>query len=135
MRRFRLTSLVPTENQVQGAFFEWVRGYGVREYPELKWCHHIPNGGFRDPVTAAILKKQGVKPGILDTCLPVARNGYHGLYIEFKRPKEPLSDEQKEFSEFLTKQGYAAHCVDDWQKAIVIVREYLGDAKWNTERT
>jgi len=125
VRRFRLTSLVPTESQVQSSFFQWARGYGVREYPELRWLHAIPNGGVRDPVTAAILKREGVTPGILDTFLPVARRGYHGLYIEMKKPGEKMSPAQIEFSAFLVEQGYAAHVADDFQKAINIVREYL----------
>lgn len=125
MRRFRLTSPVPTESQVQGAFFQWARNYGVLEFPELEWLYHIPNGGARDKVTAAILKRQGVKRGIWDTNLPVARKGFHGLWIEIKKPGEKLSQDQEEFGEFVVSEGYAAHVVDDWQVAINIVRDYL----------
>lgn len=124
-KTYRLTMPVPTENQVQGAFFKWARNYGVREFPELKWLHHIPNGGARDAITGAILKRQGVTPGILDTCLPVARKGFHGLYIEIKKPGQTMTPEQIEFTVFLIEQGYAAHCVDNWQRAIDLVREYL----------
>ena len=126
MRRFRLTSLVPTESQVQGAFFQWCRGYGVREHPELKWIFAIPNGGARDPITGANLKREGVKRGVLDICLPVARCGYHGLFMEMKKPGEKMTPEQQEFSIFLKEQGYSTHVVNDFQVAIKIVREYLG---------
>ena len=125
MRPYRLTSWVPSEHQVQCAFFEWARDYGVRTYPELRWLHAIPNGGARDQITGKQLKLEGVTRGILDVCLPVARNGKHGMYLEFKKPGEKMSPEQKEFSAFLIEQGYAAHCVDDFQNAIKIVREYL----------
>ena len=30
-------------------------------YPELKLLHHCPNGGKRDRVSAAVLKRQGVR--------------------------------------------------------------------------
>ena len=33
-------------------------------YPELKLLHHCPNGGKRDRVSAAVLKRQGVKAGV-----------------------------------------------------------------------
>ena len=54
-------------------------------YPEVVLLFHIPNGGRRDTAEAANLKKQGVKPGVPDLFLPVARGGYHGLFIEMKR--------------------------------------------------
>mgnify|MGYP004433785991 CR=1 FL=1 len=38
----------------------------------------------RDARTAANLKRQGVKAGVPDLHLPVARGGYNGLYIELK---------------------------------------------------
>lgn len=41
----------------------------------------------RDKATAVALKRQGVKAGVPDICLPVARNGYHGLHIELKAGK------------------------------------------------
>ena len=74
-----------TEAQHQAAVFKWSQLPDVRQrYPELKLLHHIPNGGRRDPVEAKHLKQQGVKSGVPDLCLPVARRDYHGLYIEMK---------------------------------------------------
>ena len=52
------------------------------KYPELKLLYHVPNGGSRNTLEAANLKRQGVKAGVPDLCLPVARQGHHGLYIE-----------------------------------------------------
>ena len=42
-------------------------------YPELKLLHHCPNGGKRDRVSAAVLKRQGVKAGVPDLHLPVPK--------------------------------------------------------------
>ena len=50
----------------------------------MKLLHHIPNGGNRDVVEARHLKQQGVKKGVPDLHLPVARGSYHSLYIEMK---------------------------------------------------
>lgn len=43
--------------------------------PELKLLYHVPNGGKRDKRTATALRRQGVKAGVPDLCLPVARGG------------------------------------------------------------
>src|SRR5574343_479576 len=56
--------------------------------PELKWLHHIPNGGSRgndvrsQQIRGAQLKAQGVKSGVSDVFLPVKRGQFSGLYIE-----------------------------------------------------
>ena len=74
-----------TEAQHQSALIKWSQLPQIRaRYPELKLLHHIPNGGRRDPIEAKHLKAQGVKPGVPDLCLPVARGNFHGLYIEMK---------------------------------------------------
>lgn len=58
----------------------------VVDYCDLKGipCYHIPNGGLRSKREAARMKGQGVRPGVPDLCIPVARRGYHSLYIEMK---------------------------------------------------
>lgn len=71
------------ESVEQTNLFRWA-AYEQGKYPELKLMYHIPNGGSRNRLEAANLKKQGVKSGVPDICLPVARGAYHGLYIEMK---------------------------------------------------
>ena len=74
-----------TEAQHQALLIKWTQLPSIREqYPELKLLHHIPNGGKRDSIEAKHLKIQGVKSGVPDLCLPVARKNYHALYIELK---------------------------------------------------
>ena len=34
--------------------------WNERQYPELKWLHHIPNGGSRNKAEAVKLKQMGV---------------------------------------------------------------------------
>ena len=81
MRNFRLSD----ESGHQEAIIEWC-AWNMQQYPELELLYHVPNGGKRDKATAAVLKRQGVKAGVPDLVLPVARCGYHGLYIELKAP-------------------------------------------------
>lgn len=99
--------------------------------PELKWLHHIPNGGARgdDAKTRAIrgnaLKAEGVRTGVSDLCLPVKRGDCSGLYIEMKKPGGKESAEQKEFGKFVRSQGFAYVCCDCWQHAVDIIEQYL----------
>ena len=54
----------------------------------LSWFHAIPNGGSRGDgtkrgamISGANMKAEGVKTGVSDLHLPVARLGYRSLYI------------------------------------------------------
>lgn len=110
-----------TEGSEQAAVFEWA-GWQMGKYPELKLMYHVPNEGKRSAVTGARLKREGMKKGVADICLPVPRGEYHGLYIELKANDGRASKEQLEFLEGVTEQGYFG-CVcfgaEDAQKAIL----------------
>lgn len=115
-----------TEAQHQTMVFRWSQLPAVRQrYPELKLLHHIPNGGKRDPVEAKHLKQQGVKSGVPDLCLPVARNGYHGLYIEMKTEVGRVSDNQRWWLRELTEQQYLAVVCYGWKEAVECLTDYL----------
>ena len=86
---------------------------------------NIPNGGKRDKRTAVALKRQGVKAGVPDICLPVARNGYHGLYIELKAGKNKATKNQEKWQVFLNDQGYYAVICYGWHEAAKVIEEYL----------
>ena len=78
-------------------------------YPDLKRIYAIPNGGNRNIVTAKNLKDEGVRSGVPDLCLPVARGGFFGWYGELKRVRSGrLSKEQSEELFALTRDGYWA---------------------------
>lgn len=114
-----------TEHAHQVALFMWI-ATTIPKYPEARWIYAIPNGGKRDPITANRLKSEGVKSGVSDICLPFAKQGYHGFYIEMKKPKGKESPEQKEFGAFLTQQGYLYTMCDSWDKARDAIQWYLG---------
>jgi len=113
------------EHQQQAAFIKWCR-LKAQAVPELRWIHAIPNGGHRDIRVASKLKAEGVTPGIYDIFFPVPRNGYHGLYLEFKAGKNKLTEHQKVFEAHCKEFNYAAHTVYNWLAAAKIVVEYLG---------
>lgn len=66
------SKLLPTESEEQVTLFSWAR-MKEEKYPELRLLYHIPNGGSRNQIEAKHLKAQGVKSGVPDLCLPVAR--------------------------------------------------------------
>ena len=112
------------EANEQATLFQWA-AFNEGKYPELALLYHIPNGGSRNKIEAYNLKRQGVKAGVPDLCLPVARGKYHGLYIELKHGKNKLSDNQKIWLKRLQNQGYCAECCYGWQAAANLIEEYL----------
>ncbi len=116
----------PHESVEQTMIFQWARMIGNR-HPEVNLMYAVPNGGSRNRIEAANLKKQGVKAGVPDICLPVARQEFHGLYIELKRKKgSGTSTEQKEWIEQLEQQGYKAVICFGFDDAKQVLEEYLG---------
>lgn len=116
---------VPTEHQEQCTLFEWA-AWQEGIWPELRLLHAIPNGGKRDIRTAAMLKAEGVKPGVPDIFLPVSRGGKHGLYIELKRRKGGvISKAQEAWIRALTAQGYECCVCHGWDAAREAILEYL----------
>ncbi len=119
----------PSEEQEQTAVFEWAM-LMRNQYPELDLLYHVPNGGYRHPATAARMKAQGVKPGVPDLCLPVARGGWHGLYVEMKRKKDGrVSDAQKAWIEALGAQMYRAVVAHGCEEACDIIYKYLTETE------
>lgn len=112
---------VPTEHAEQVALFAW-----AEHLPELKLMHAIPNGGKRDIRTAAMLKAEGVKPGVPDIFLPIPRGGKHGLYIELKRRKYGrVTPEQAAWIDALCRQGYQCAVCHGWEAARDEIIEYM----------
>jgi len=116
---------VPTESAEQQALFRWA-AWQRGAYPELDLLYHVPNGGSRKKAEAGRFKAEGVKAGVPDVCLPVARGGFHGLYVELKRlEKSKTSDDQKDWIVRLTEQGYYAVICKGWENASKAILEYL----------
>jgi hypothetical protein len=116
---------VPTEAEEQITLFSWAEIQSGK-YPELNLLYHVPNGGSRHKAEAGRLRAEGVKAGVPDLCLPVARGEYHGLYIELKRQRGgKASSFQTEWLSALSAQGYKAALCCGWQQAAEVIIEYL----------
>lgn len=123
-------SLYPSEGQEQATLFSWA-AMKSGKYPELRLLFHIPNGGSRGKVEAARFKAEGVKAGVPDLFLPVARGLWHGLFIELKRQKGGrVSEAQRRWIADLERQGYRAEVACGWREAAEIIEIYLqGEAR------
>ena len=101
-------------------------GIVAAEWPEVRLMFAIPNGGARHPAVAGKLKAEGVKAGVPDLLLPVARGGYHGLFIEMKARKGGrASPEQKEWLAELTLKGYMCEICHGAEEAFATIMMYL----------
>lgn len=114
-----------SESVTQICLFRWA-GYMQGQYPELKLMYHIPNEGKRSRSTGARMKREGLKPGVPDICLPVPRGGFHGLYVEMKVGRNKTTDNQDFWLEALEKQGYSTAVCYGWEAASKVILKYLG---------
>jgi hypothetical protein len=123
---FRVKAPCASEHREQVALMQWVE-WMLPRWPELWGLFAIPNGGDRDDIVAAKLKAEGVKKGVPDLMLPVARGNYHGLFLEMKRQEGGrVRPEQKEWREFLLAQGYQAVICRGLGEAMRAITDYLG---------
>jgi hypothetical protein len=112
-----------SEDTEQIAVVYWAI-YNTAQYPELKWLHHVPNGGRRNKQEAVKLKQMGVKAGVSDLCLPYPKGKYCGLYIEMKYGQGRHQESQKEFLKDMAEAGhYVATCYTA-EDAIQVLTEY-----------
>lgn len=121
--------VTPHESVEQECVFRWA-AMNQNRFPDLEWMFHIPNGGTRNATEAECLRRQGVKAGIADICLPVARGGYHALYIELKRIKgSRKTKDQEDFINAMNARGNLATFAYGWQQAVEIITDYLNYPK------
>lgn len=107
-----------SEAQEQAAVIEYC---DILDIP----VYHVPNGGKRNAREAANLKRQGVKAGVPDLCIPVARGGFHGLYIEMKTLKGKPTDKQLKWLGLLRDEGYAAYIARGARAAEELIDHYM----------
>lgn len=122
----RMQNRKRSEATEQERLISWA-SWQQNRFPELKLLFHIPNGGSRNTLEAANLKRQGVKAGVPDLFLPVAKGTYHGLFIEMKWGKNTVTDKQDEWLHDLTVQGYKAAVCYGADEAIEIITNYLAN--------
>jgi len=113
-----------SESNHQITFIQWCKRNTI-QYPELDLIFWIRNES-RSKKVRIMGKLMGIKPGIPDLLLPVARRTFHGLFIEMKKSKkEKLNPDQIKMKNKLSAQGYAVTRADNSEEAIDIIKSYL----------
>lgn len=114
------------EGQEQAELVAWFE----QAHPDIgSLLIHIPNGGSRkNAYEGWRLKQQGVRAGVSDLFLAVARGAYHGLWIEFKASAPytaALSKEQARWIARMREQGYCAYACIGLAQAARVINAYL----------
>ena len=123
-----------SEAQHQAAVIKWSQEPSIRsQWPELALLFHIKNETIADAKQIAIDKRQGVKKGVPDLCLPIPRGRFHSLYIELKTESGRLSEEQRWWGECLTAQGNFWECCHGWESAVSVLEWYLSLSEGNKD--
>lgn len=112
-----------SEDTEQINVVQWAE-WNVKRYPELKWLHHVPNGGSRNKQEAVKLKQMGVKTGVSDLCLPYPKGIYCGLYIEMKYGNGTRQPTQKEFLSDMAAAGHFVVTCYSAEEAVKVIEEY-----------
>ena len=115
-----------SEHQQQATVIAWARSRETAR-PELALLFAVPNAGKRSVRLAAYMKAEGLKAGVPDLWLPVARRGYHGLVIEMKWGDNQATPEQEQWLEALEQQGYLAVVCRSAGEAIELLEWYIDD--------
>lgn len=72
------------------------------------------------------MKAEGLKAGVPDLVLPVARFPYHGLFLEMKAPGKYPSSEQKWWRDALQARAYRWQLCRSGTAGITTICAYLG---------
>lgn len=126
---------VSPEHLLQVQLIERVRLELVPRWPVLAgegWpdsgalrLYAVPNGGLRTVQEGVRLKMEGVQKGVPDLVLPIARGGFHGLYLELKAAGGRTSREQDGWLAFLDDQGYRVAVAWTVERAFDILVDYM----------
>jgi hypothetical protein len=112
------------EHQNQYALISWWaikhKSYGLPEFALFA----VPNGGARNAVTGAILKREGVRKGVCDLILLKPNKDHAGLLIEMKASKGVVSKDQQAFIDYANYDYKAVICYS-WTEASDLIHNYL----------
>ena len=111
------------EDALQAAVVKWFR-YQYPEFAGNLWS--CPNGGARNKITAALMKRTGQLAGVADLHLAIVRPTAPALFIELKVGKNKVSDAQRDFLARMKAQGYATAVAYDFNAARAAIVNHIG---------
>ena len=111
------------EDALQAAVVKWFR-YQYPEFAGNLWS--CPNGGARNKITAALMKRTGQLAGVADLHLAIVRPNAPALFLELKVGKNKVSDAQRDFLTRMQAQGYATAVAYDFNAARAAIVHHIG---------
>lgn len=98
----------------------------------IQWCKQFEWGQFLFHIPNERQQRMmalGVRPGVPDLMLPIPMQGYHGLFIELKKPGGKVSEYQKKWNAALNEAGYLAVYCYGWEDAADVLVRYMGGSR------
>ncbi len=124
------------ESDEQIALFRFLCSVPYRGLTLRQYVYAVPNAGTRAgprAIRQAMRRvAEGLTKGVPDIECPVASQGFTGLHIEMKRPKDDggkpsdVKPEQKEWIARLRELGRRVEVAYGWKEAYDILMNYLG---------
>lgn len=110
-----------TEHQLQTLVIEECDRRALAN-PAYALLYAIPNGQYRPGQRM----EAGVKAGIPDLHLPIARHSRHSLYIELKISPRQQTPDQLKWQRRLRVEGHMCECIwDDVEKVMSLLEWYI----------
>ena len=111
------------EAGLQSSCIEWFN----LQFPKMKLLlFAVPNGGRRNKIEAANLKRQGVRAGVADLILLFPKGGHGSLCIEMKYKKGTQQDSQKDWQRVEDAAGNKYVVCRSLNEFMKEVKNYLG---------
>jgi hypothetical protein len=117
--------MISSEHNEQVALVNWAQFHPIAKHYMIA----IPNGGLRNVIVAAKLKKEGVRAGVSDLFMAYPCHGKSGLWIEMKSSKKGrLSESQKQWMSIMEGVGYSCSVCYGFEQAVEAINLYLKGA-------
>jgi len=108
------------ENWHQRQLIQWCRQFSWGQF-----LFHIPNETTGGQGWITRNRQMGCRKGVPDLMLPVPMHGFHGLFIEMKKPGGRMDEMQKRWLKVLEQFGYKAICCKGWEEAKDALQGYM----------
>ena len=110
------------ESRLQQSCVTWFR-YQYQQYTKLLIA--VPNGGARSKKEAAIMKGEGVTPGVADLILFLPKGECGALGIEMKAGKGRHTEHQKQWGEAFEAAGNKYTVCRSFEEFMEIINNYM----------
>jgi VRR-NUC domain len=112
-----MANIARPEQIIQRAVIQHLRQRGV---PGVVFLH-VPNGGYRRPIEAAIFKAMGVRAGTADLLL---WNGGKSYCLELKAKGGRATEDQRQFLADMEKAGAFTCLAEGLNPALAVLEKW-----------